>query len=651
MIVPMKRVTVIVLDTRRNEELVNLKRLGVLHPEVEARSDSELEELHADHELIDRALQELPAEERKKRPQPAAAATGDAAGIGGDPTGSGGAVQAEPPADPQARLDAAMHAAHHVHTAAEHLRGRREVVARIHEEVTRVALWGEFDPHEFERLKGHGVELHLYTMDAREYRKGGPQGAIVAFTDRQTTGFVMAWFRENHPSGLSVAEVDALPGVRRFQLPEISLSALRHRQTEESAAAEKAREDLDGLIRLKPVLAGGLAILEDRIHDRQVRLGMDTAERIAYIDGYVPEDRVEALKDAATANGWGLYIRDPDPADQVPTKIHNPRWIRIIEPVFNLLGVVPGYRERDISFFFLLFFIAFVGMIIGDAGYGSILLIGAVIGIVRGLAKRKVADGVLLLAVLSVSTIAWGSMTGNWFGYEPIGEMIPFRYLVVPALNSFDPASTQAVQSVCFVLAAIHLSIAHLWNLIRAIRQRPRIKAIAQLGWLGIVLALYMLVVSLFVGGEFPRYALYMIAGGLAAVFIFSEQSADRGFFGGVLRGLANAFQIIFGGIGAFSDIISYIRLFAVGLATVAIAQAFNGIAAGIGGGVGGIIGGALVLAAGHTLNLIMGGLAVVVHGVRLNLLEFSGHLGMEWTGVVYQPFAENRTGNKGVQV
>ena len=89
-------------------------------------------------------------------------------------------------------------------------------------------------------------------------------------------------------------------------------------------------------------------------------------------------------------------------------------------------------------------------------------------------------------------------------------------------------------------------------------------------------------------------------------------------------------------------DIISYIRLFAVGLATVEIAKSFNGMAADMGSSVVGIVGAIIILALGHSLNLAMGALSVVVHGVRLNMLEFSGHLGMEWTGVEYNPLRKH---------
>jgi V/A-type H+-transporting ATPase subunit I len=128
------------------------------------------------------------------------------------------------------------------------------------------------------------------------------------------------------------------------------------------------------------------------------------------------------------------------------------------------------------------------------------------------------------------------------------------------------------------------------------------------------------------------------MAGGLGLVVIFSEQEGK--FFKGVLKGLGGLFPTFLDSIGAFADIISYIRLFAVGLATVEIAKAFNAMASDMGASVVGFIGAILVLLIGHGLNLAMGAMSVVVHGVRLNMLEFSGHLGMEWSGVAYTPFS-----------
>ncbi len=623
MIVPMRKATIIVLDSRREEELANLKRLGLLHPEIERRHDERTERLQGLRESVQAAILALPTEQ-----------------IDGGPESSPADGRSSPDVSRAFDLDRAIETASTINEIAARRREHADALERIDSEIRRIASWGDFDPEDLRWLAERGVEVHLYSMSPKDFRRRAPDGTIVFQRGPVAVRFAMIWLHGSHPCGASPEEVALRPGMERFRIPEVSLHALQDRRAQELSGVEEADRRLAESAVHGRSLVRAVEELERRLRDEHVRLGMDTADRIAFITGYVPVDSVDGLRQAASNNGWGTLIREPDPDDAVPTKIRNPAWIRIIRPVFNLLGVVPGYRERDISLFFLLFFVVFVGMIIGDAGYGAILLAAGVMLLARG--RGAARDGGVLLLVLSTSTLAWGAITGNWFGYEPLGRIAPLRYLVVPQLYAFDPRSTQAVQTVCFVLAAIHLSIAHLWNFLRELREKPAIKAIAQLGWLCVLLGLFFLIMSLFIGLEFPAFGLYLIGGGMAAVFLFSGQSPEHGFIGGVLNGLKNAFTIVFDGIGAFSDIISYIRLFAVGLATVAIAQAFNEMAASVGtDGVAAVLA-VVILLFGHTLNLIMAGLAVVVHGVRLNLLEFSGHLGMEWTGIEYQPFSEN---------
>ena len=118
---------------------------------------------------------------------------------------------------------------------------------------------------------------------------------------------------------------------------------------------------------------------------------------------------------------------------------------------------------------------------------------------------------------------------------------------------------------------------------------------------------------------------------------MYGGMSPDKGFKDGLKAGLADIFTDFLNTISAFGNIMSYIRLFAVGLASLAIAQSFNDMALGMNGWLK--IAGILVFVIGHALNLVMGLLSVIVHGVRLNLLEFSGQLGMEWSGTAYDPF------------
>jgi len=156
------------------------------------------------------------------------------------------------------------------------------------------------------------------------------------------------------------------------------------------------------------------------------------------------------------------------------------------------------------------------------------------------------------------------------------------------------------------------------------------------------VLGLYFLVLNLVISSEkfpVPLLAKWMIGSGFLFVVAFSRQEGR--FLRGVAMGVANLLTTFLSSISAFADIISYIRLFAVGLAGIEISKSFNAIAAGLGPGPIGLLVGGLILLFGHSLNMAMGALSVVVHGVRLNMLEFSGHLGMEWSGKPYKPFKE----------
>ncbi|MBT3273567.1 MAG: V-type ATP synthase subunit I, partial [Spirochaetales bacterium] len=265
--------------------------------------------------------------------------------------------------------------------------------------------------------------------------------------------------------------------------------------------------------------------------------------------------------------------------------------------------------------------------------------------IMRKIKGKEAGRELILLTVLSLATIIWGSLSGTWFGSEAIALSSPFKYLVVEQISTFNPRSSETVKYFCFIIGTTQIILAHGWNFISQFREKPRIKAIAQLGWMAMVFGLFFLVLNLVldpIAYPIPAFALYLIFGGLGLVVIFSGQEGK--FFKGILKGFAGLFSTFLDTISAFADVISYIRLFAVGLATVEIAKSFNAMASDMGSSVVGFIGAILVLVVGHGINIMMGALSVIVHGVRLNMLEFSGHLGMEWTGISYTPFKERET-------
>jgi V/A-type H+-transporting ATPase subunit I len=314
--------------------------------------------------------------------------------------------------------------------------------------------------------------------------------------------------------------------------------------------------------------------------------------------------------------------------------LENPKWIRIISPMFKLMDTTPGYREFDISFLFLLFFSLFFAMLIGDAGYGIVFFILTVIG--RITMRGRPGGAFTLLFVLSIATIIWGALSGTWFGVEALASRPILSKIVIPQIASFGVENTKTMMFLCFVIGAVHLSIARLLNFVRGL---PRLAAFSELGWLSVLWGMFFIIRYIVLQQPLNPAGIWLVGAGILLVVIFAEQKGN--FFKGAAIGLLRLPLSILDSISCFSDIVSYVRLFAVGLATVAVATNFNNMAAKVGFGIPTGLISAFILFFGHTLNIIMGAMAVIVHGVRLNMLEFSGQLGMQWTGVPYKPFQE----------
>jgi V/A-type H+-transporting ATPase subunit I len=317
-------------------------------------------------------------------------------------------------------------------------------------------------------------------------------------------------------------------------------------------------------------------------------------------------------------------IENPSDEDNVPTLLKNPKWVELVKPVFNIIGILPGYKELDISLFFFIFFSMFFGILIGDAGYASILLLATAF-FQKKLSKTvKNKKPFILLYVLSGCAVLWGFLTGTFFGQGLFPQYIkPLWPWIADNVN---------FQTACFLIGAIHLSIAHIW---RAILKFPSWHFLADVGWLLLIWGMFFLAKELILSITMPSFVKIVFMVGAALVIFFT--SPHKNPLKAIGPGLGGfALNII----NTFTDVVSYIRLFAFGLAGVAVADAFNTKALNFGFNTisSGVIA-VLILVIGHFFNIILGILAVAVHGLRLNVLEFSNHLGLEWSGFSYQPF------------
>jgi len=491
----------------------------------------------------------------------------------------------------------------------------------LHRQLAWYETWGKkVDTKDITYLKSKEIYLRLYLLRKSEVNAVEKKHTIFTLSERQGKVPVVVIaqdpseklsYKEEVPPELSFGDVQRQIARKERQLDEVAHFLKDH--------AEKATW-----------LEAYLLLLNDQLGMQQTLEGMgDIENRLKYLKGYIPQDATKDFVAAAEANHWGYQIADPERPEEVPVFIKNPKWISIINPVMKFIDIVPGYREVDVSIYFLVAFALFFALLVGDAGYGLLFLLTTFF-----LRKKMVSPLPFLIYVLSGATVIWGGLSGTYFGSEQLAALPILKDLIIPEIASFGVDNISFMMHLSFLIGAIHLTIAHG---IRVVQFSNSIRALSEVGWIALVWALFLLTEQLVLGKTMPDWGLWLFVGGAALVALFSVES--KNFFQSMGISLANLPLSL---ISGFSDIVSYVRLFAVGMATAAVASSFNHMILPEGTAGMGFISlamAAIALLLGHGLNIALALMAVMVHGIRLNMLEFAGHLGVQFSGEAYKPF------------
>ena len=646
MILPMKKITLLVLDSQKKAALKTLRNFGAVHVEKETASSDTLTELQTVYARLQQAESLITeAQPKKGAKQPEAAALN--------------------------RHDL-LEAVDGILDLKDQESNTLAAINKLTGDIEAYSSWGDFNPEDIRGFEENGIYLTMGELSEKSYAALPETVKTVRLVGgKKTVRFAIVSETADVPTDLPS---DFTPLI----LPEMRLSAMKaekerlQKRLPSFKARIGARTDLLAPLKAEKkkfekeiefeTIHAGMAIipLEDECGTEnstgntatpavnvQTHAAAKTPcaqkepRRLARLSGYILAEKQADFAGLAKANGWAFISDDPAEEDAVPTAMRHNRFVQLLTPLTDFLGTVPGYREPDISLWFLLFFGIFFAMIFGDGGYGSILVILSLIGIVKAKAKEQPAPlAMQMFLYLGILTVIWGTATCNWFGISV--EYIPawLKNLSVPAISNATEESIRNanLMQFCFTLGLIQLTIGHIISIVRNIRSPQILGHIGSIAMLG---GMYIVVLSLVVSAE--RYqinqpVMIAIGGGFALNFIFSNYQTGIGQ--SILDSLKNIITMFLGVVNVFADIMSYIRLWAVGLAGSAISATVNQMA---GPALGSflIFLGVLLLFFGHGLNYIMNVLSVIVHGVRLNTLEFSNHVGLTWAGFKYEPFAE----------
>ena len=422
-------------------------------------------------------------------------------------------------------------------------------------------------------------------------------------------------------AGVDLSSVAELPE----KLPEVRLSEMQARLARietlvSTATARLAGCDEKDILKRYPALA-------DKIAFECAKELMSGNGAVACVSGWIADRSVESLREVAHAEGWGILVREPAEGETPPTLIEPPKLFRPVKVLFDGLGIAPAYTEADVSVPFMCYFSLFFAMLVGDGAYGAIFLAATL-----ALRKKLPKSWFVLLTVFSSATVVWGILSNTWFGAN-----IPWC-ASWPTVQWLADPSYGNMMLLCFTIGVSHLMVARLWN---GICRLPDSTALAEFGWAGILLFMYFVTNSIVgIFAAIPQFMFWVFGAALVLVFGFSVKPSELKTRGAELGMLPLNIM------SALGDIISYVRLFAVGLASVKVAENFNSMATGLVAGADAIWLKALmsvamvaILVVGHGLNLAMAGLSILVHAVRLNTLEFSNHKGVSWSGYAFSPF------------
>lgn len=489
--------------------------------------------------------------------------------------------------------------------------------------------WGVFPRNRIRQLEDAGWDLRFFTVPDRKYNAGWEErfNAFVVNQEKGQTYFVsvMPAGDQNRP-----AEADSVV------FPVLSAEEIQEKVEVLREERNTIAQELDGIAvdAVRQLKDYRLHVYEDtdelKLEDASLKL---VDEKVIALEGWVPEGIKKDTEQWLAEKGVCYEFEKPTSADNPPILLKNNRFARLFEFIGELYSL-PNYRELDLTPFFAPFFVLFFGFCLGDSGYGLLILLG--VSLYKIKAKPAIKPILSLAQWLGLATVVMGIVGGTFFGIQLLEVEVPwvvrFRSLMLDSQQLFNLALIIGVVQIIF---GMFLKVANLW------KQYGFPATLSTIGWLVLILGegiCYLLMTK----GYEVRTVMYVI-GGVAGVLIFLLNNLKRNVFINVGAGLWDAYNALTGFLG---DVLSYIRLFALGISGAVLGLVFNELAVNMSGALPPVLKQLVMLVIllfGHSINLFMAGLGSFVHPMRLTFVEFYKNAGFEGGGKKYQPFCRRR--------
>ena len=504
-------------------------------------------------------------------------------------------------------------------------------IAATQKEVNKMAIWGDFSAERIAQLKEAGYTLRYFTCPKKLFQEEwgivvAEQGATVYFVQVNNTDEAPENCQEQYLNQKSAADlqkdVEGLNGLLVAQNARIELWA---------------KENI-------PALENELNELQQQIDWKRVTLNTasEADGSLKVLEGFCPIDQVAALDAMLQKQEVYYQAEDPTAEDNTPIKLRNNKFTQLFESLTGMYGW-PNYGEFDPTPILAPFFLLFFAMCMGDCGYGILLII---IGLL--IAKKKLNIAMFeglgpIITVLGVGTTVVGFFLGTFMGIDLYNaEWMPQALKSVMIKGEVMGYDIQMVLALC--IGVFHICLAMVVKAICYTKQFGFKENIATWGWLLLIVGgLIVAILGLTVLPENVFMWALIAVGAVSALAIYIFNTPGRNPLINIGAGLWETYNMATGILG---DVLSYIRLYALGLAGGMLGAAFNNLGLMV---MGGTTEGAtwqwlpfvLILVLGHVLNLAMSALGAFVHPLRLSFVEYFKNAGYEGKGTLYQPFSK----------
>ena len=493
-------------------------------------------------------------------------------------------------------------------------------IKQLQSEISDLRKWGQFDAEVLGELARAGVPVHFHKLSTKAFKPEWAQeyALTVVSQDKSHTLFV-------------VAGPDTLPG--EIPAPTSGLAAKEKELQEKQAHFAKVLSRIASAKERIPELEEKRAQLYSQLdlHLAGAAAVPAAEDTIVTLVGYAPTESDAAVTEALDKTGV-FYLKEAAAVeDNPPIQLKNNWFVRQFELLTDMYGR-PDYNEFDPTPYISVFFLLFFAMCMGDAGYGLALVIGGIL-----LRKTEMKDMAPLVTILGIGTFVVGIVMHTFFGVDiAVLPWIPSWLKAVMITGTI--AGFEAQMVLALVIGVVHLCLAMVVKTVYATRNKGFLGSLSTWGWTllivgGVVVG--SLTMALSVPAQVTKW-IVIVLGVLSALGIFLFNDINRNPLKNIGSGLWETYNTVTGLLG---DVLSYLRLYALGLAGGMLGKAFNDIATmTLGDGGLGYIPFAIILIIGHALNLAMCCLGAFVHPLRLNFLEFFKNSGYDGKGRAYRP-------------